>query len=170
MGVKYHKHHAKHNVEHIGFAVITTSNIRTMETDESGKWLIGFLRKKGHYCKYHAIVPNDKSKIKSEVAVQLDNIAVQLIITSGGTGCGKKDVTIDAVSGLLEKRLEGFGELFRMLSYKEIGSAAIMSRALLGIAKGKVIVCVPGSVDAMKLAVTKLLVPEIEHLLWEVVR
>ncbi|MBI5360246.1 MAG: molybdenum cofactor biosynthesis protein MoaB [Planctomycetes bacterium] len=138
-----------------------------METDESGKWLIGFLQKKGHSCKYHAIVPNDKNKIKSEIAALLDNIAVQLIITSGGTGCGKKDVTIDAVAGLLEKKLEGFGELFRMLSYKEIGSAAIMSRALLGIAKGKIVVCVPGSVDAMKMAVQKLLVDELEHLIWE---
>lgn len=167
MGTKDHKHHAKHNAEHIGFAVITTSNTRTMETDESGKWLIAFLREKGHSCRYHAIVPNDKSKIRSEVAAQLDNPAVQLIITSGGTGCGKKDVTIDAVTGLLEKKLEGFGELFRMLSYKEIGSAAIMSRALLGIAKGKIIACVPGSAAAMKLAMQKLLVHEIEHLIWE---
>ena len=86
MGTHEHKHTAGHKIGKIGFAVITTSNTRTMETDESGRWVIGFLQKKGHSCRYHAIVPNDKKKIRAEVADQLANPAVQLIITSGGTG------------------------------------------------------------------------------------
>jgi len=93
---------------------------------------------------------------------------VQAILTNGGTGIAGRDTTYDAIAGLLEKRLDGFGELFRMLSYQEIGAAAMLSRAVAGVAQGRVIIAMPGSSNAVKLAMTKLVLPELGHLVYEV--
>ena len=94
-----------------------------------------------------------------------------VVITSGGTGCGKKDVTIDAVNGLINRKLEGFGELFRLLSFGEIGASAMMSRAMLGITKDSKIICaLPGSPNAVSMALNKLLLPELAHICWELNR
>lgn len=95
---------------------------------------------------------------------------LQVIITSGGTGVSHRDVTIETISPILEKRLDGFGELFRSLSYQEIGTGSIMSRAIAGVARGKVILCVPGSLGAVNLAMEKIILPEIGHLVREATR
>ena len=154
---------------HINYALLITSDSRTPKTDITGKMIIKLLKQ--HHCCQNEIIRNNLSLIRKKVKSLLSNPEVQLIITSGGTGCGRRDISIEAVSPLIKKRLEGFGELFRMLSYKEIGSAAFISRAMLGITgNGKIICSLPGSVNAVHLALTKLLLPELSHLLWELKR
>jgi len=108
--------------------------------------------------------------IKNKIHELLKDEEVQVIITTGGTGIGRRDVTVDTISLILEKKLDGFGELFRFLTYQEIGTGSIMSRAIAGVAKGKVIICLPGSPDAINLAMDKIILPEIGHLVMEVTR
>lgn len=163
---KYLTHHHSGPVR---FALLITSDSRTPKTDLTGKTIIKLMR--WHHCLSHQIVKNNPAVIRKKVKSLLADARIQLVITSGGTGCGKRDLTIEAVSPLVNRILEGFGELFRMLSYREIGSSAMMSRAMLGITRNnKIIVSLPGSPDAVRLALTKLLLPELEHLLWEIRR
>ena len=108
--------------------------------------------------------------MREAIGAELANPDVQVIITTGGTGITSRDTTFEAIDALLEKRLDGFGELFRMLSYQEIGSAAMLSRASAGLAKGKVIISLPGSENAVRLAMTKLILPELGHLVREASR
>ncbi|MFH1088195.1 MAG: MogA/MoaB family molybdenum cofactor biosynthesis protein, partial [Chloroflexota bacterium] len=110
---------------------------------------------------------NDASAIRQEIERLLADGQVDVIVTSGGTGISRRDITVETISPYLEKRLDGFGELFRYLTYKEIGSGGIMSRAVAGIARGKMVVCLPGSPDAARVALDKLLLPELGHLVWE---
>lgn len=155
----------------IGFAVIITSDSRTKRTDESGRLIMRFLVRAGHECLGYKMVPNNRRLIRHSLRQFLKQSGVQLVITSGGTGCGKKDLTVESIRSLIDKELSGFGELFRILSYKEIGSAALMSRALLGVTQtGKIVCCLPGSPHAVKLALRKLLLPELVHLVWEINR
>lgn len=181
MKIPEHKKDLLHRkIGPVKFAVIITSDTRTTTTDQSGKEIINLLTRKGHSCIGYQMVKNNLLLIRRVVRQFLTHPRLQLIITSGGTGCGKKDLTIEAVTPFLEKKLDGFGEFFRALSLKEIGTAAMMSRALLGITqpvpdrnrsgKGKIICCLPGSAHAVKLALTKLLLPELSHLIWEVNR
>lgn len=158
-----HEHH-RHEGEHrrLRTVVITASDTRTEANDESGRTIRRLLEHSGHTVTYHAIVPDDPERIRSILIEQLSQI--DLIIVSGGTGIAARDATIEAVRPLLHKELEGFGELFRMLSYQEIGAAAILSRALAGIANGRLIVALPGSPDACQLAMEKLLLPELGHM------
>lgn len=153
----------------INYALLITSDSRTPKTDITGKTIIKLL--KNHNCLHQEIVKNNADLIRRKVKSLLSKTKIQLIITSGGTGCGKRDISIESVSSLIDKQMEGFGELFRMLSYKEIGSSAFMSRVILGITQNrKIICCFPGSVNAVKLALTKLLIPELPHLFWEIRR
>jgi molybdenum cofactor biosynthesis protein B len=117
-----------------------------------------------------AIVEDDPDAIRAAIAAELDGSTARVIITTGGTGITSRDSTYEVVCNLLEKRLEGFGELFRMLSYHEIGPAAMMSRACAGTARGKIIVSLPGSENAVRLGMTKLLIPELGHLVRELSR
>src|SRR5712692_5590260 len=128
--------------------ILTVSDTRTEDTDTSGR----------------AIVKDDPDLVRSMIERQLAAPDVHAIITTGGTGITSRDNTYEAVSGLLQKRLDGFGELFRVLSYEHIGSAAIMSRACAGLAGGRIIVCLPGSEAAVRLAMERLLIPELGHL------
>jgi len=158
-----------HKVTPINYALLITSDSRTPKTDLTGKTIVKLMNE--HHCVHQEIIKNNINLIRKKVKTLLAHPKVQLIITSGGTGCGKHDISIEAVFPLIEKRLEGFGELFRMLSYKEIGLTAFMSRAMLGIARNrKIICCLPGSVNAVKLALTKLLLPELTHIFWELNR
>lgn len=162
------KHLSHHKIKPVGFVVITTSNTRTLKTDQTGQLIIQLLSRAGHKLQKYLILKNNPNQIRREVRKLLRNQRIQLIITSGGTGCGRKDLTVEAISPLLAKRLDGFGELFRLLSYREIGSAALMSRALLGLtATGKIICSLPGSTNAARLALKQLLLPELNHLIWE---
>ena len=150
--------------------ILTVSDTRTSETDTSGRAIAEALEAAGHHVWARAIVRDEPTDVRAKVAAQLDNPGVQAIITTGGTGISSRDSSIEAIEGLLEKRLDGFGELFRMLSFQEIGSAAMLSRACAGLAKGKVIISLPGSENAVRLAMTKLVLPELGHLVREASR
>jgi len=165
-----YENHAKHAVSNVPCAVITVSDTRTCDTDESGKIIMMMLQSGGHRVTDYRIVKDNISEIKSAITADLENDDVKVIIINGGTGLSKRDVTIEAVCPFLEKRIEGFGELFRYISYLEIGSAAMMSRAIGGVAFRKIILCVPGSPHAVKLAMEKLILPQLGHMVWEVDR
>ncbi len=158
--------HKCHALESVRCAVITISDTRTEETDDSGKAIKELLEENGHPVVDYRILKDELDDIKRTVTELLDS-DVQAIITNGGTGISKRDVTVEAVSELLEKTLDGFGDLFRMLSYEEVGSRAMMSRVFAGAAKGKIVVCMPGSVDAVELGMKKLVIPELGHMVWE---
>ncbi len=150
--------------------VLTISDTRTEETDTSGRAIVDLLEAAGHQVTGRQIVPDDPEVVRRTVAAQLDDPAVQVVITTGGTGIASRDSTYEALGGLLDKRLEGFGELFRMLSYQDIGPAAMLSRAFAGLARRKILVALPGSERAVRLAMTKLLLPELGHLVREAAR
>jgi len=159
-----HKRDQKINAN---IALIITSNTRTFDTDETGKLAINLLEKAGHKIQNYVIVANDKQKITEAYENALNSEEIQVIITSGGTGISKLDRTVDAVSSTFDKELTGFGELFRRLSYSEIGPASMFSRSIAGLAKGKLVFCLPGSKGAMKTALEDIILPTIGHLLWE---
>jgi molybdenum cofactor biosynthesis protein B len=144
--------------------VLTVSDTRTEDTDTSGRAIADLLIAAGHQVAGHTIVKDDPDLVRATLERQLAAPDVHAIITTGGTGITSRDSTYEAVSGLLQKRLDGFGELFRMLSYDQIGAAAIMSRACAGLAGGRIVVCLPGSEAAVRLAMEKLLIPELGHL------
>jgi molybdenum cofactor biosynthesis protein B len=150
--------------------VVTVSDTRTEATDTSGHAIIELLTSAGHIVAGHSLVRDEPAEVERMLLDQLANGDVHVIITTGGTGITSRDSTYEAIDRLLEKRLDGFGELFRMLSFNEIGPAAMMSRATAGVARGKVIVALPGSEDAVRLAMTELLIPELGHLVQQVTR
>jgi len=153
----------------VGVAVVTVSDTRTPDTDISGNLIRELVEAAGHAVVGHRIVRDEPD----EVAAALDefaNGAAQLIIFNGGTGISRRDRTYDVISRALEKTLPGFGELFRLLSYEQVGAAAMLSRATAGVYRGKVVFSTPGSPNAVRLAVEKLILPEIQHLAWELVR
>ena len=142
--------------------VITASDSRTPETDESGKLIRTMLEDAGHGVDYYEITSDDAEKISAALVNNLENL--DAIIVNGGTGITARDNTTEVVKSLLDKELEGFGELFRMLSFNEIGAAAMMSRAIAGVHRGKFIAALPGSPDACRLAMEKLLIPQLGHI------
>jgi molybdenum cofactor biosynthesis protein B len=150
--------------------VITVSDTRTEDTDTSGRAIADLLRAAGHGVTGRAIVKDDPDQVRSTIERQLANPDVQVIITTGGTGITSRDGTYETVAALLHKRLDGFGELFRMLSYDAIGASAMMSRACAGLVAGRIIVSLPGSEAAVRLAMEKLLLPELGHLVREASR
>lgn len=147
--------------------VITVSDTRTEDTDTGGKAVAELLTAGGHMVVGRRIVKDEPADVAALVAQQADSDHVDVVITTGGTGITRRDSTFEAIDGLLEKRLPGFGELFRMLSYQEIGAAAMLSRACMGTLRGTIVVALPGSENAVRLALTRLLVPELGHLVNE---
>ncbi len=150
--------------------VLTISDSRTETTDTGGRAIRDLLSGKGHQVTGRQILPDDPARVRAAVREQLANPDVQAILTTGGTGISSRDNSYEAIDSLLEKRLAGFGELFRALSYQEIGAAAMLSRACAGTSQGKVILSVPGSEHAVRLAMTKLILPELGHLVREAAR
>jgi molybdenum cofactor biosynthesis protein B len=150
--------------------VITCSDTRTPATDTSGQLIQRLLKEKGHTVVAYHLVKDEPAEIKARIAEGTANHAVQAIIINGGTGISRRDSTFEAVDGMLEKRLDGFGEIFRALTYQEIGSPAIMSRATAGIVNGRVLFSTPGSENAVKLAMEKLILPELGHLVNELTK
>jgi len=150
--------------------VVTVSDTRTEETDTSGRAIVALLESAGHAVAGRAIVKDDPELVRGTVERQLANPDVQVIITTGGTGITSRDATYEAIDALLQKRLDGFGELFRMLSYHQIGPAAMMSRASAGLVAGRIIVSLPGSEAAVRLAMEKLVIPELGHLVQQATR
>jgi molybdenum cofactor biosynthesis protein B len=167
--VSYHEH-KRQEVKNISCAVIVTSDSRTEETDDSGKLIKQRLTGNGHKIAFYAILKNDAQAIRNQINELIRRNDVQVIITSGGTGLSHKDITVDTIQSMLQKRLDGFGELFRYLTYQELGTASIMSRATAGVIKGKVIICFPGSSGAATLAMDKIILPEIGHMVREATR
>jgi molybdopterin adenylyltransferase len=167
MGYHEHKHH---DVKNVACAVITTSDNRTEKDDESGKLIKQRLTDNGHKVTDYTILKNDAMAIREKIEELMKRDDVQVIITGGGTGLSKRDVTVNTIAPMLEKQLDGFGELFRQLTYQEIGTGSIMSRAIAGVANGKVIICIPGSLGAATLAMDKIILPEIGHLVREATR
>ncbi len=150
--------------------VITVSDTRTEDTDTGGRAIIELLTAAGHQVAGRAIVKDDPEELRDCIGRQLANPAVQVIISTGGTGITSRDCSHEAVSAMLWKTIDGFGEIFRALSYQEIGAAAMMSRAVAGTIAGRVVVALPGSEAAVRLALTKLLLPELGHLVREATR
>ena len=165
-----YQEHKREAPQTISCAIITISDSRTEQTDESGTLLKQRLSDSGHRVIAYAILKNDVDAIKKKINELLSQPELQVIITSGGTGAGHRDITVETISPFLDKKLDGFGELFRSLSYQEIGTASIMSRAIAGVVGGKVIICLPGSLGAVKLAMDKIILPEIGHLVREATR
>jgi molybdenum cofactor biosynthesis protein B len=162
MGVSEHRKKSEERI--VKCAVLTISDTRTKNDDASGKFTTAALKKRGYRVLYYNIVKDDIDLIKNKIKETLKK-DIDVIITNGGTGVCKRDVTIEAVEPLITKKLDGFGELFRYLSYKKIGTASIITRAVAGITKeGKVIICLPGSLNAVKLAVNNIILPEIRHI------
>ena len=149
--------------------VITISDTRTPEDDTSGAAIRAALEGSGHTVARYHVVKDEPAQIVALVR-ELADAGCQAILTSGGTGIARRDSTFEAIDGLLEKRLPGFGELFRMLSYAEIGPAAMLSRATAGTFGDTLIFCMPGSPAAVRLALEKLILPELPHMVWELLR
>ena len=150
---------------HARCAIVTVSDTRTAETDTSGARIRELLLEAGHEVASIVIVKDEPERIVATVRAQLADASIQAIFLNGGTGLAPRDTTFEAIQSLLEKEITGFGELFRMLSFEEIGSAAMLSRATAGIASGKLVVSMPGSTAAVELAMRKLIVPELGHVL-----
>lgn len=167
MSVAEHKAHAPASVSCF---VLTVSDTRTESNDTGGQTIRELLEASGHTVSGHAIVRDDPFAVTSTVTGWLADAGTQVIITTGGTGITSRDGTYEAIDALLEKRLTGFGELFRMLSYQQIGPAAMMSRATAGRTQGKAIFVLPGSPDAVRLAMTKLILPELGHVVQQLRR
>jgi molybdenum cofactor biosynthesis protein B len=148
-------------------AVITVSDTRTLETDRGGKLVVDLLTVGGHQLTARQIVRDDPREIEPLVLKLADPAATDAVLITGGTGIAARDKTFETISGLLTKTMPGYGELFRMLSYADIGPAAMLSRAIGGVINNVVVLTMPGSVAAVQLAMEKLIVPEIGHLVYE---
>ena len=148
-------------------AVVTVSDTRTLETDRGGKLVMDLLTAGGHQVTGREIVHDDPAEIEPLVRRLADPAATDAILITGGTGIAARDRTYETISGLLTKTMPGYGELFRMLSYADIGPAAMLSRAIGGVRNKVILLTMPGSVAAVQLAMEKLIVPEIGHLVFE---
>ncbi|NHI94412.1 MAG: MogA/MoaB family molybdenum cofactor biosynthesis protein [Candidatus Lokiarchaeota archaeon] len=164
--------HKKDTKKKINFSIILISDTRYNEfkegkasSDKSLGLIQKILEENNHKIIKYIIIPDEISKISAAVNELLANDSIDMIITTGGTGISPRDVTVEAIMPLLDKKIEGFGEIFRYLSYIEIGSAAMLSRAFAGVIKQKIIYCLPGSPNACKLALEKLILKESGHAL-----
>ena len=154
-------------VQALGFAIVTLSDTRDESTDKSGQAIREMIEQQGHQVVQYAVVKDDRELVEAELQRALNNLDVAIIVTNGGTGISLRDSAFEAIAGRLDKTLDGFGELFRMLSYEEIGAAAMLSRAVGGIANGKVVFSLPGSTKAVRLGMEKLILPQAGHLYHE---
>jgi molybdenum cofactor biosynthesis protein B len=159
--------HRSQSPKSVRCAVVTVSDTRTLETDRGGQLVVELLTAAGHEPTAREIVPDDPAKIRPLVERLADPASVDAVLITGGTGIAARDQTFETISGLLTKTMPGYGELFRMLSYEEIGPAAMLSRAVGGVFNNVIVLTMPGSVAAVKLAMEKLIVPEIGHLVYE---
>lgn len=161
--------HKKEAPRTVNCKVITVSDTRNSETDKSGKLMMELLEQAGHKIIDYVIVKDEAAPIHDEIVKGCSKEEIEVILINGGTGIAKRDVTIETVQNLLDKEIVGFGELFRMLSYQDdIGSAAILSRAIAGVIKNKAVFSTPGSTGAVKLAMNKLILPELGHVVREI--
>lgn len=152
-------------------AILTVTDTRTVDNDESGAAIKRLIEAEGHHMADYALLPNNEARVRGQVRALVARADVDVVLITGGTGLGSKDRTVEAVRSVIEKELPGFGELFRMVSFQEqVGTAAILSRAVAGSANGKLVVSMPGSKAAVELALTRILLPELRHAVRELRR
>lgn len=167
-GADEHREKAGHGA--VSIAIVTVSDTRTPETDVNRQYIEQRMNELGHTVAAYRLIKDEPD----QVAAVLDELAalpdVRLILCNGGTGISPRDTTYDVISRKLEKTLPGFGELFRVLSFGQVGAAAMLSRATAGVYRGTLVFSMPGSPNAVETALEKLILPEINHLAWEVVR
>jgi molybdopterin adenylyltransferase len=156
--------HKKGAPRNIRVAILIVSTTRSLADDKSGKWISSAATKNGNTVVFHDVVTDDIDAIRKEAESIIDSYKPHVLLVSGGTGISPKDVTIEALRPLFDKELSAFGTLFAQLSYEQIDSAAILSRATAGVAKGVILFCMPGSIKACKLACKYLIFPELGHL------
>ena len=167
----HHKHHHRTAaLASVPTLIVTVSDTRTLETDTGGALVEEMLVAANQQVLGRRIVPDEPEAIRNALAEALGTEGARAIIFTGGTGVAPRDVTPDTIEPELERVIPGFGELFRMLSYEDIGSAALLSRAVAGLREGKVVFVIPGSRGAVKLALNKLIVPELGHLAGEAIK
>lgn len=167
---RQHEEQAAREIPRVRVAVVTVSDTRTEETDTSGRILRESLVAAGHTITFSRIVKDDNEMIHKALHDAVGNPVCDAIIFNGGTGITKRDTTFDVLDRVLEKQLIGFGEIFRYLSYLDIGPAAIMSRATAGTYRNRIVISIPGSSAAVRLALEKLILPQLPHMVWELVR
>lgn len=167
MSVEDHKSKAPKSVN---LAIITVSDTRTEIDDLSGRAIADTMSRAGHSVVRRIIVKDEVGEIQKALRELIEDGGVQAVVMNGGTGIARRDVTLEAITPFQEKSIPGFGELFRALSYDQVGSAAMMSRAAAFVTEGKIVFCLPGSEKAVILAVEKLIAPELGHMVWEAQR
>ena len=161
MGFKKHKATAPKKLD---VGIITVSSTRSITEDKSGQWISKQVKKEGHTLVLHRVVPDDTETITQTLHETIREYGAQVILVTGGTGISNKDVTIEAVRPFFKKELAAFGPLFAQLSFEQIDSAALLSRATAGVIGGVIVFCMPGSLKACKLACKALIFPELGHL------
>ncbi len=164
------EHRRKAGDQPITIAIVTVSDTRTPETDVNRQHIEAQMTARGHRVGAYRLIKDEPQQVARVLDELADDATIQIIIFNGGTGIAPRDTTYDVLSRSLEKTLPGFGELFRALSYQEIGAAAMLSRATAGVYRRTFVISLPGSPHAVQLALDKLILPEINHLAWEVVR
>ncbi len=157
--------HGSTDPSRVACAVITASDTRTLDDDESGALMRALLEKAGHPVRLHRVVPDEPGAIRAAIAEAEDDPGIRAILLCGGTGIAPRDRSFEAVGGLIERPLPGFGELFRVLSFRLVGSAAMLSRAVGGVRGRRAVFSLPGSPGAVRLALEELIVPELGHLI-----
>ncbi|MBL8164061.1 MAG: MogA/MoaB family molybdenum cofactor biosynthesis protein [Anaerolineae bacterium] len=168
MGAEEHRQKAGRGP--VTVAIVTVSDTRTPDTDQNRQYIEKRLAELGHQVAAYRLIKDEPQQVANVVEELTAMPGVQIILFNGGTGISPRDTTYDIVSRYLEKTLSGFGELFRMLSYQEVGAAAMFSRATAGVCRGTLIFSMPGSPNAVQVALEKLILPEINHLAWEIAR
>ncbi len=168
MGAQEHREKAGH--EPVTIAIVTVSDSRTPETDQNRQYIERRMAELGHRVAAYRLIKDEPDQVGAVIEELTAMPGVQLVLFNGGTGISPRDTTYDVVSRFLEKTLPGFGELFRMFSYQEVGAAAMFSRATAGVYHGTLVFSMPGSPNAVQVALEKLIIPEINHLAWEIAR
>jgi molybdenum cofactor biosynthesis protein B len=165
-----HHEHEKMAAGNLRLGIMTFSDTRSEADDKSGTILKEIMSGAGHQILQYRIVREDPELMRSALEAWLADEKLDAVITNGGTGLTARDGTVEVARSFFSKELEGFGELFRLISYHQIGAAAMLSRATAGLARGKALICLPGSSKAVKLAAERLLLPQLPHMVWEIRR
>ena len=167
---KTHEEHRAEGPDVVTCGVLTVSDTRTEETDTSGKLIMNMLQDRGHKVPFYRIVKDEPDQIRSALESACGDPAIQVVISNGGTGVTKRDTTYDVVVSMIEKEMKGFGELFRYLSFLEIGTASILTRATAGTCRDTILMTLPGSGNACRTGMEKIILPEISHMVREVLK
>jgi len=162
------RQHQENTFKEVTCAILSVSEILTPETDLGGREILQMLRNGSHSTPFYKIIKDSPQEIERSLQELSKFEKLQVIILTGGTGLSRRDLTFETIERLLEKKISGFGELFRFLSFLEIGPAGMISRATAGVYQGKLIFSLPGSVSAIRLAMEKLILPEMGHMVWDI--